>query len=297
MAVTKIIEDPLARSASFGRDGATFGRSFKVYTDARTDGPYIVAKALGFKIGDRYDTGSESYNTSFCSNVTPKCTALEGDSGAWWEVGVEFTPADQEQQNPEDPTTEPPQVRFGFVTEEKIFTQDADGNAILNAAGDPFNPPVKLPVSYPTLTITRNEPTFDAAIACLYKDATNADPIFGVDHGWAKLNNIQGERVWGSEYTNIDGSKGRYYYKVSYELAFNPDGWKTKVLNAGLRELVDDGAGGFKLQAIRVNGQPVTEPYPLDANGKRLPQGADPVWIEIPNFKEIPFQPLALEYA
>src|SRR5262249_15878222 len=82
-----------------------------------------------------------------------------------------------------------PDVRWGFANFQRpgIWTIDNPSRAIVNSAGEPFDPPVEIDDSRLVLTLVRNEPAFAPLTSLLYKDAINSDTFLGAAPGLAKI--------------------------------------------------------------------------------------------------------------
>jgi hypothetical protein len=274
----------------------TYTRTFRVVLK-RKAGPITVSRAkdpsTGLavpRVGDYYSFRGDVDRLSFCQQLEPKC---ESEDGLQWLVTAGYGPFDA-QQMPENPMDQPIRVNWGFAEFQKVAVTDIEGAAIVNSAGERFTSAAEIEDSRPVLSITRNEPTFDPAVAAAYKDAINTDTFFGGDPGTWKVVKLDGDLTW--------SQNAGWYYVVNYEFQFNPENWLLKIDDNGLRETSDDGslipivkkdASG---KAIWPCG-PVTDPCLLDGQGKQLGEGASPVILTFHVRKELAFQDLGLDPA
>lgn len=187
------------------------------------------------------------------------------------------------------------QDRAGTLTElgGTIFHEDDPGTPVVNSAGCPFDPPVTLPVSYTTISITFFSLRPDYAAIARYKNSVN-----DADWEWAGLQ-IPKDFARCTEYTQTSTyENGRWYWEhqivieVSPDLPYNP----VKILDAGTMAKpattsLKDAANTTKLVPITSvhNGQPVTQPVPLDGEGQPLAAGEDPIYLEFQGYRREPF--------
>jgi hypothetical protein len=147
--------------------------------------------------------------------------------------------------------------------------------AVLNSAGDPFDPPVTREQLKGVLRVAWNSLTFNPASFFLYgnqinEDAWNGFPAFSIKFSPPKMPQRQY-----SQYL------GQNYYRLEGEFCFNPNdgGWNPKPIDRGYR--AKDGSGNL-YKVFDVNGQPVSQPVLLDGAGHVL---ADPT-----TYHQIQFQ-------
>ncbi len=165
---------------------------------------------------------------------------------------------------------------------ETGVTVDIYGNPVLNSAGDAFDPPIQIDDSRPTLKIVRNERTYNAQYAMLWKDTINADMFFYFPPHSVKLSTPLAEL----EYNPVCG----FYYVVTYQFEINPKGWEKPVLDQGMRQLV----AGVKVKMTDDSGADLSSPLPLDGAGSKLVSGSDPTYIIFEVYREADFSLLGL---
>jgi hypothetical protein len=262
------VGEKLSRSGEQnGKGEVTYSRLFQVITDDPWTGAKAVREAVPIAIGEPYVTSTESDSASVCIGKNASCNSEDGKR---WDVTVSY--GDNSKVEEQNPLAEPADISWSFAQFTRPVDIDCDSVAILNAASDPYSEPIETDDSRPVLKVTRNEAGFDPALANAYRDATNSDSFMGFSPGCCKVSNISATRT---KFANPE--LGDFYYVTSYEIHFNPDGFDRKILNAGLRELVEVD-GEIVKKPILIAGQPVSEPHLLDENGKALEQGGEPVF-------------------
>lgn len=244
----------------------SYTHTYLVETDDPYTSPAAVRNSVGFGIGDSYTYDANAK----CTSVSASCTS---EDGLWWTVTVEFG---KWEEKPENPLDKPLEIEWSFAQFEKDVDEDVDGKAVVNKAGDPFLETIKKDDSRPILSITRNEASFNYALAYQYRDVVNRSPFYGAPKGTVKVSNISSSR-------QFDANFG-YYWTTKYEFSFALEGWKKKVLNVGMRE-----KDGNKRKNVLVNGVPVNDPVPLDKDGKVMPPGNPPLVLEFKVYPEADF--------
>lgn len=282
------INEVKTRSSSITTEGTQYTRSFKVITDDQNDGPKEVRQSLGLSVGGGYSNGAgtETDLSSIIDNISCRCVS---EDGKHWEVNVSYSPWEDEENTNEtnDPLLDDTQYSWGFIQHEKNVDVDADGEAILNSAGQPFSEPQVIDDSRLVLTVTRNESSYNPVTAAAYKDAVNSDSFFGMEPAQAKCANIGGTR-------QVDASKG-IYWEVTYEFHFNADKWNpTKILDAGYMTRTGYFPGGgssasVEVKPVTLNGKEPTEPQLLNGSGGLLEPGEAPVFMDYDLYKTFPF--------
>lgn len=263
-----------------GRGGAidvelqgTYTRVFQVITDNPLDGPLSAMSAIGIRRGDVYFNGQELDPNAFATDIRAD-PAGDADDARQWVVTVDYGPLPPRQDNPLD---EPPEVEWGFAQFEEVCDQDVFGVAILNSAGDYFDPPVVRDDSRTVLTVTRNEADFSARLAADHRDRINAAPFFGQARHCVKCSSITGTRQF------VAGLG--FYWKVRYEFHFDDRTFHKTILNQGLREKV----AVVRKQIMIDQELPASSPVLLDSTGRALPPGGTPVYRTFQVYREADF--------
>ncbi len=182
------------------------------------------------------------------------------------------------------PWIQPADWNWSFQQFQQTIEYDQDGNHIKNSAGDVFPGIVRDQVR-PFLSIVQYEQTFNAYTAFSYVDKVNSGAFFACPARSVKVASIGGQRQW--------SAKWGFYWKVSYEFAFNGDdvGFDLKLLDQGFYELgTDDDDNQIKIPAgVRQTGVASSTPMMLDGSGKVAKRGADPYWLTFKIYQAVPF--------
>ena len=138
-----------------------------------------------------------------------------------------------------NPLLRPAKVRWGSARYQKPIIKDADGQAIVNSAGDYFDPPPEIDTSRWTATIMKNVAAVPAWLLD-YQDCLNDSSItvggLVVPRGAAKLMQI--------EISEQQVENDINFYVLTFTLEFLPvqergvSNWKLSLLNQGYRQLV-----------------------------------------------------------
>lgn len=266
-----------------------YTRVFYVPSTSSVEPPNNVMFALNIpRLWDSFPTDSAAR----VRDVTPR--QLQPDL---WEVQVEYST--KGIQNPdklggsgspsdyssEVPTARPPKRKWGTRTYRIGLDRAIDGSAIVNSADCPFDPPPEIDVSQLTLTITRNEPSFDHGLAMALMNKVNSASFYGALPKCALMHQITADE----EYEN-----GFFFWSVTYEIHFDVNDWRLKVLDAGyyIRSIF---TANKKVTIKDVDGQPLTAPTLLNGDGLQLLDDEDPVYRIFEIYPTFDFGLLGLE--
>lgn len=289
MAVTRVAET--SRSGGVDREWKrSYRRTFVVEVDSPYDGAVTVIGSLPVQLGNYYlvvDGLGAAVEHDFGSFVCDVQARQVSRDGLKWEAEVSYQPYNP-LFFPKNPLDHPPKISWGGSKFEKAIDQDINGDAILNSAGDYFDPPVTVDDSRITLRIQRNEARYDPAIAAQFKDAINSDTFYGQQPGTWKSALPTADLQFNVDSGTADG----FYYEVTYEFEFRPEGWKREILDQGLKVIT----GGVQVPASE-GGKDVTSPILLDGTGVALAVDADPVFLSFDVYNEIAFSQLNLDPA
>jgi hypothetical protein len=279
MAVTYVGELSEGRRATNSRGVRTYTRVFRLTTSSQTDNAYTVGSNISLPvIGNTFPSDGNAY----CTDLDVQCVR------GWriWDVTATYS---TERQLNTTPTSDPVFVQWDTEQFQKPATQDKDGDAVVNSAGDPFLPPEQMDDSRRVVTITKNLSSVPAWILT-YQDAVNSD-TFTIDGisiaiGEAKMQRVS---VGPAEIRN-----GTAFRAVTFVIALRRDGWAYKILDQGYKE--KDPADSTKRKLITVRGQLPTSPVLLDGNGNQLanPATANAVYLTYNVYKTQAFSSLPL---
>lgn len=273
-------QEALGRSGSTDKDFArTYTRKFIIEVDDPNVGVVAVRAALFFalKIGVGFiyeighwdavaNTGDPfyEYDGSVCVGLSFQQDEIDG---LQWAAVATFGPFDP-RLNGGGPLGQKQLMNWDAEQFEQIVDEDIDGNAIVNSAGDYFDPPVTGDQSRPILTITRNQKFFDPSVAETYADTVNSAPFYGRPPRTMKMAAPVARQLY-SPLVYEDG----YYWEVTYTFHGNRYTWDKILLDQGMRQK----AGGAREQVI-VDGAPVSSPVLL-SGGTALAPGGEPEFL------------------
>jgi len=299
VGVIAIAETQTGRGANWDASGSRrYSVELCVEVDSVAVGPLAVIQALNLSPAMTYrypltSTATESDAGSFIQSVS---VGDLDEAGLTYLVKLEFGPFDAANQAGAAVDSEgrwvaqswdaEPTLNWTSEDSEFAVTHDRDGEPILNKAGDPFDPPLTVPITTPVAVVSRIEKSFNSAWVNLYKNRVNASTWLGWAAESVLIKDITGERTRDPDWGVL--------WRVTYTFAFRPPvsvttsggdvvvhpGWAEQVLNAGLRQLVyrPPLTAPF-LEPIVLAGAPASSPVPLDNDGKVLDPDGELVWL------------------
>lgn len=252
--------------------------------------PYPSADYTGGHLGDAYAVVRdirvrhvESSNTLFEANVEYATLPMSG--------GVPGTP---DVTNPLDRAYE-----YRWATNSYMDpidkTIESTPKPIQTLAKEPYDPSVEREMTRLSLTVTRNEShtlseghrLFSVSDISLYKDSVNLVAWIAGGETWqpktVRMIGITADKLY--EY-------GLWYWRVTYQLAFNADTWVKSILHQGIYQL----EAPFHTSRIRCKddeGGKAVVPMLLDGAGAQLVSG-DPVFHDFDVYKTMAFDGLEL---
>lgn len=224
------------------------------------------------------------------------CTSLEAspaDADPFtWNIVVKYETqkGDSEPPAAADPVQQKPRFQWGHITERRIVEVDFSSppRLLLNSARQKFDPPYEVDFSLPTLFFERNEARDRVSQSFSFKNSVNASSWqalgFIAAAGQVKVVSIRSVYTLGR---SGDGGTEDHYWVNSFEFVYRVEGWDAELLDIGTQERIDRGEGQMPRFEIRNNtdeeGEQIRAPQLLDGNGRRLAEGANPVFL--PPFK------------
>lgn len=243
----------------------TYSRVYILTTDSKTENEYDVGSHPSLPyIGEQHDVDTEAY----CIDL--EITQTNGYVG--WEAKAVWSTEFELAQNPTD---DPAIIEWDGESYQKVAMWDRNGRAILNSAGDFFDPPLMMDDDRAIVTIQKNLAAVPSWIF-LYRNAVNA-ASFTVDgiSVAEELAKIQSLRVGSRQFRN-----GTSFRTLTITMCLQADGWDLAPLDQGFRKI---GYGGA-LENIRNDGdnERPTAPVPLDGSGGVLqyPSPTNAFYIE-----------------
>jgi hypothetical protein len=273
----------------------TYTRIFRVITDSGLASALAVGTASGLpQLGESYAAPDGAIDeTVVCLKVNPQ---QDSENPQLWTVEIDYGSPTKtnEQQNP-NPLLRPAIISHSFAKYQRACYKDINGKAIRNSANDWFDPCPEIDDSRPVVSITRNEPVFNAALAIQYQDAINSDAFLGAQPGQVKISGISARNATENNYS---------FWEVTYEFEFRREGWQLQLLSQGRNYKWTDGSllpipkKGKKDDGTTYfqTGTQIDEPVPLGPGGSPLidPSPDNCFYIPFDVYKSMPFAPLGL---
>lgn len=181
-----------------------------------------------------------------------------------------YTTATSEDGSPidrEDPISDPPVFSFKTIRDRRIAEKDQNGKVYQNSAKVLFDPPFERQWNRRAITIERNELLYSSAYADEWQNVINSAAWGAYAARTAMVVSIDAVSVF---------DRGMSYWRVTYEVEINPDGWQPSLLDRGLHIL--DGAG--KPVPIERDGVRLSEPVLLNGSGAEA-TGSPPTAVYI----------------
>lgn len=266
------------RDPSIGLVNEQWQRVFVVVTDDIDDGPRVVSFADGVpQLGDGYPEGGDAAVT----NIDPRPIGGDSDAGYTWRVTVTYSELGHDAADPPGGggDDDDPSNRLSYSTRKKtiVLYKDQVGRPIVNTAGEQFKPLPEVEVSFPAITIqwVASHAQVNAAQALV--GLVNDGGMLGFAANRVLLDDFSAQ----SRHTTA----GNVVFDASATFLID-DGWNPlEILNLGTLRgkvvgldaespAVDISGSAAELQQILdPNGTPITEPIPLDADGKPILTG------------------------
>jgi hypothetical protein len=282
MAIVSVREVASGRDGTLNNKGErSYSRAFQVITDDPLDGPLLVRTASGIpQRGSIYATATEIDPGAKVKAINP---SQDADNPRVWTVKVDYDSVTEDK--PENPLDRPIEISWTAAPYERVVFNDTDGKAILNSAGDYFDPPLTIDDSRPVLTVVRNEPSYNPTLAIDYQDAVNTDSFLGFSPGQVKVAKIDATSATENDI---------FYWRVTYEFHFRREGWALSVLDQGRYQKLNNKPvpiPEYDESGNAVPGSHVSDPVPLDGAGQRLtnPGPDTAIFLTFKVYKERPF--------
>ena len=259
MAVQKAFEILEGRVASGDREsGVSYTRVFSVWTTTPDTKLSEVVKAPNIQLGDQHPDDPAAIASSF--------DCAQTDSLLRYHVSITYTTCATLQADGTCTEGLPAISWTGSTAVSQLpVTFDAEGNPIVNAAGQPI-PDQQADIATMTLTCVKYYETCADLFAALSKftNKVNTDAWAGFQKNWWKCQGAS----WNTERMNVCGET-KLVYQSTWNFELDGRAWLLLPLNVGYMQLVDV-AGKKMLQEILDDKTQtaVSEPRPLDDDGK-----------------------------
>ncbi len=205
-----------------------------------------------------------------------------------------LTQAEKEEQQIPNPLDRPPKIRWKTGKYNKAIFKDIHDKAILNSAGEFFDPVPEVDRSRWSVYVSANV----AAVPSFMIDYTdgineNAISIQGLPIGEqvAKLMDMEVGEVQTSQY----GDTEIPYVIFTWAAEMRPETWALNLLDQGMRQI--DPNDATKRIAVKDDATPpkeVHKPWPLDGSGNKLanPSPTNAVQLSFDVYNPIAFEVL-----
>lgn len=262
MALSTISETWRGRAGGDNTDEGTYVRAFLCTTDDKLDNADVIITS-GLEAGKGIYIGTQFPDDTRARCVSRTCTQLDS-SPTVWNVTVEYSTRPNVAI---DPTEQAARISWSTEQFQKVAHKDINGDAIVNSAGDWFDPPPMIDHSRIVANITKHIGYVPPWILTA-EDMVNSDVfvIDGITVG-PKTGKIQ--RITLSD-VKWWGSRQIPYRTLNMSIHFNTTpgyGWMLQVLDAGFREKINN-----KMKQITNDDDDIepSTPVPLDGNGRVL---------------------------
>lgn len=334
MSVVTVLEVFSGRTGSLDdKYISEYKRVFMVLCDSFAQGAIAVRDAVGIVPYDIYVfPGDGSFDRkALCKKVT--ATQRE-DYPLAWDVVAEYTgnTADPNKQNKDgNPTNEAAIITIDSQIFQEPCDMDCNGNAVLNTAGEAFDPAEVRDVSRTIITIEKNFATLDYYNDCAkWQDMLNSDTYLGFqpltlkimkagatlqyENGveywkrkvemqyrplWIVQNQGENAIIFNADNTTQDTSLAKPVTLIDLfgmQWSGNISGWYGLTLNQGTYWIPGKGLGKILVDEF---GLPIQKPRLLDKNGALLAPDATtldtiPVYVVWAKYNDVPFAGLGM---
>lgn len=260
-----------------------FVRIFQVQLASRTDSPSLALGAAD--VPAMYAT----YPDDSACTLRKKGASRMDDHPQMWKVQCEYNNQNDAASKPDDqsgqsPTDRAVKVTCTSVEKQKVLDRDYSNprKAVINSAGEKFDPPIETEDAIKVITVVRNEASYDLSLGFAYENRVNTDTWNGLEPGYVRCKSINGTDKY---------ELGVRYWEVTYVFEVNPVGWDLEVLDQGYTEIV---GGKVALIGSQKDGTPLSKPALLNGAGQRLAVNGTPVFLPFKRYRETTFGPLGL---
>jgi hypothetical protein len=283
----------IAREQTAEKDvgGYKLSRVWLVQLDSHLWGPYSAIEAVtadpnGADIGDAHPLSPFIFLQRFGNPSVEENRKVWRVTGEYDQSGTPSWPG--------NPLQAPAQIAWSSATHTEPIVQDVNGDAVVNSAGQQFDPPLTQERRVLVATITYNIEQWSAATAATYQGTVNiAATVIGnvnVAARMAKIIEINGTQQY---YNDTPYWTVVTKVEITTEVWATGQGWDRQVLDQGLYGLDADDKFGI---LVTEKGEDASEPLLLDGAGHALdPQTAAPHFLTFRVNRETNFAPLNLE--
>lgn len=266
-----------------GPDASRSRRTWRV----RTNNRFIREEAIiGYGITNGYFPNRfyPHPDNAYLTARTLRCKQ-QSDSPLHWIVEVEYSsePAkesEKEKEQQPNPLLRPTKYKWTtnryaravytsktpikYVDTDGTLVDEPGGNAIVNSAGEYFDPPLEIDVSHWNIVGTKNVaavPTWVLSVDNPVNSSTT--PIMGVSFPAYTL------KLQEMEISELQNEGDYQFYVFTFQIEYRKETWRLFAIDQGLRQK----SGSDRVNIKDKDGKTVTAPWPLDGLGIKI---ADP---------------------
>lgn len=205
----------------------TINQTWRVQTNLTTDTGFTVAGSLLVpQLFQPHPTAPARVQS-----VTPK--RLSG-SLTHWDLAVTYSNAVDEES--ENPLKALPEITVETEYGEAEAWVDLDGNPIVNAAKDPYDPPLHRDEPVDVVTVAQNVAVFDHAAKKAYRNATNSDAFILTSPGLINAIFMPGQCKMKTFNGSNQVQNDVVFWKRVIKFAVRDTDWIARPINQGYQE-------------------------------------------------------------
>jgi len=274
---------------SGGADDTSINRQWRVVTDNKADDAnYIINHGLTHNILPNLYF---PHPTNIAATARRIRAESQSETPLHWIVTVVYSTAplkaeEKEKEDNKTPTNRKAKYQWTTNLFRESVEKDIDGNAILNSAGDGFDPPIERDASNWVVTITKNILSAPSWLLEYNNTPINDSEItidgVVIEEKTARLAtiNIGDEQI----------ENGTTFRVLTMQIEIKSGGWDVDVLDQGFRYLKEPEGGGDKVLTeilVKDDNKEMVKPSTpqlLDGEGGLLPTPVDPDDAEFMTF-------------
>jgi len=234
-----------APKGAIQQNSTEYIKRFVVIQADDQDTPYTILELAGLPaMGDSGEHGTV---------LTRMSAEQDPDNGTKWTVEATYTTVYGTSLSPDANR----HIRYRYRGEKTEVvaenSYDVDGNLtvpVLNLVNDPYDPPLMISKMLLVIAITKKRTGFTAADILTYQNTMNKGEceIDGTPYPpyTLVLRSLNPEPYYDNG-GNVD------YYLITAEVVYNPDTWKSSVLERGFRGTFSDGIRPIRLSDLNTN--------------------------------------------
>lgn len=239
-------------------------RSWLITVDSRYENQRTIAnQTVGVTLPIQFE--------SHPSNIFATCRSLSIDhmQGLVWKAKASYsteplTQSERERAEEPNPIERRVKISWSATNYDKVIVKDKDDKAVVNSAGDYYDPPPAVPWERLTFSFRKNYSTPSPWISS-YCNSVNDSPItilgIAIPEGMARFTQPSGSEE--------REENGQIYHETTWNIEADIKTWQLELLDEGLRYL-DPFDSSKRINAVDDDGNEVASPILLDGSGAKL---------------------------